>query len=61
MRPTLLATILLSLLLAACAANREQHPAKRIPQSETLKVHPGLLGQPVPPELEQAPGAKPAN
>lgn len=52
MRPTLPATILLSALLAACASNKAvQHTP--IPQSGPLKVHPGLLGKPVPAELQQ--------
>lgn len=49
-RPSLPATLLLSLLLAACATNREASPGKHIMQSGQLKVHPGLLGQPVPAE-----------
>lgn len=55
---------LLSAVLAACASAPEA-PARNVPQSGTLKVHPGLLGQPVPPELQppqEAPAAgdKPA-
>lgn len=53
MRATLPATLLLSALLAACASNRDIPPSKHISQSGTLKVHPGLLGQPVPPELQE--------
>lgn len=58
MRATLPATILFSALLSACATN-DIPASKHISQSGNLKVHPGLLGQPVPPELqEQAyPGA----
>lgn len=51
MRPTLPATLLLSVLLAACATNREASPIKHIDQRGALKVHPGLIGQPVPAEL----------
>lgn len=50
---------LLSAVLAACASAPEA-PAKNVPQSGALKVHPGLLGQPVPPEL-QPPQETPAN
>lgn len=53
MRATLPATLLLSALLAGCASNRDIPPSKHISQSGTLKVHPGLLGQPVPPELQE--------
>lgn len=52
---------LLSALLAACAA-APAAPAKNVSQSGSLKIHPGLLGQPVPPELQPqgAPAATPA-
>ena len=53
MRATLPATLLLSALLAACASSRDIPPSKHISQSGPLKVHPGLLGQPVPPELQE--------
>ncbi|MBS1131465.1 MAG: OmpA/MotB [Proteobacteria bacterium] len=53
MRASLLATLLLSTLLAACASKGDIPPSKHISQSGPLKVHPGLLGQPVPPELQQ--------
>lgn len=49
MRAPLLVTLLLSSLLAACTTPA---PSKHIAQSGALKVHPGLLGQPVPPELQ---------
>lgn len=50
MRLTLPTAALLSLLLAACSsAPKATTP---ISQKGTLKVHPGLLGQPVPPELQ---------
>lgn len=52
MRAPLLATLLLSSLLAACSTKGEIAPSKHIAQSGPLKVHPGLLGQPVPPELQ---------
>ncbi len=48
----------LSTLLAACATDKDALANKNISQQGTLKVHPGLLGQPVPPELQ--PGARPA-
>lgn len=53
MRASLLATLLLSTLLAACTSKGTIPPSKHISQSGPLKVHPGLLGQPVPPELQQ--------
>ncbi|PKO86724.1 MAG: peptidoglycan-associated lipoprotein [Betaproteobacteria bacterium HGW-Betaproteobacteria-12] len=59
-RPSLPAALLLSLLLAACASNRETSPGKHIAQSGALKVHPGLLGQPVPAELAPLPATAPA-
>ncbi|MDR1994689.1 OmpA family protein [Azonexus sp.] len=52
------ATLLLSVLLAACASNREASPIKRLEQSGPLKVNPGLLGQPVP--AQATPVAAPA-
>jgi peptidoglycan-associated lipoprotein len=52
MRASLLVPLLLSTLLAACASKGEIPPSKHISQSGALKVHPGLLGQPVPPELQ---------
>jgi peptidoglycan-associated lipoprotein len=55
MRATLPATILLSALLTACASSGDLPPSKHISQSEKLKVHPGLLGQAVPPELQTPP------
>jgi len=52
MRISLLAPLLLSMMLAACATKGDIPPSKHIPQSGALKVHPGLLGQPVPAELQ---------
>ncbi|HJW23395.1 MAG TPA: hypothetical protein VJ576_00740 [Rhodocyclaceae bacterium] len=49
---------LLSLLLAACAS-APNAPTKAVDQSGALKVHPGLLGQPVPPELQPADAPNP--
>ena len=43
MRATLTAALLLSTLLAACATDKDVLTAKNIPQSSTLKVHPGLI------------------
>lgn len=61
MRASLPATLLLSCLLAACAAMKEDlPPSKHISQSGPLKVHPGLLGQPVPAELQAEPQPAPA-
>ncbi len=47
--PTFFVALLAGLLLSACAT---QEPTRHISQSGNLKVHPGLLGQPVPPELQ---------
>lgn len=54
MRATLTATLLLSALLAACASNKDAPANKHISQSGPLRVHPGLLGQPVPGETQPA-------
>lgn len=51
MRATLPATLLLSVLLGACASSGDIPASKHISQSGALRVHPGLLGQPVPAEL----------
>jgi peptidoglycan-associated lipoprotein len=53
MRATLTATILISALLAGCASTNDGPANKNISQTGALKVHPGLLGQPVPAELQQ--------
>ncbi len=58
MRVSATLALLLSVLLAACASDKDALANKNISQQGTLKVHPGLLGQPVPPELQ--PGARPA-
>ena len=50
MRATLTAALLITTLLAACATEKDVLTAKDIPQSGTLKVHPGLLGAPVAPQ-----------
>lgn len=55
MRASLPVTLLLSSLLAACAIKGDIPPSKHISQKGALKVHPGLLGQPVPPELQPEP------
>jgi peptidoglycan-associated lipoprotein len=60
MRASLPVTLLLSTLLTACAAFKSEiPPSKHISQSGPLKVHPGLLGQPVP--AEPAPVVKPSS
>lgn len=48
MRVSLPAALLLSTLLTACAFKGDVPPSKNISQSGPLRVHPGLLGQPVP-------------
>lgn len=61
MRASLTVTLLLSTLLAACASVKEDiPPSKHISQGGALKVHPGLLGQPVPAELQTEPRPAPA-
>ncbi|HLO63073.1 MAG TPA: OmpA family protein [Azonexus sp.] len=52
MRASLPATLLLSALLAACSTKGDIPPSKHISQSGPLRVHPGLLGKPVPAELQ---------
>jgi peptidoglycan-associated lipoprotein len=65
MRIPLPAILLFSALLAACASDKDVLAAKDIPQSGTLKVHPGLLGAPVAPQAPaktdsiQAPAEQP--
>ena len=63
MRATLPATLLLATLLAACASSSDQQINKHISQGGPLKVHPGLVNQPVPTEQQPAPqpAAKPAD
>jgi peptidoglycan-associated lipoprotein len=56
MRASLLISLLFSLFVAGCASKPTTPPSKHISQSGELKVHPGLLGQPVPPELQPEPG-----
>ena len=55
MRASLPATLLLSALLAACSTKGDVPPSKHIAQSGALRVHPGLLGKPVPAELQPEP------
>lgn len=57
MRASLPATLLLSALLAACSTKGDIPPSKHISQSGPLRVHPGLLGKPVPAELQAESGA----
>lgn len=54
MRPHLLPALLISVFLAACASAPQ--PGSRVSQTGNLKVHPGLLGLPVPPELQPQDG-----
>lgn len=53
MRATLIATLLCSTILAACSTKGTIPPSKHISQNGPLKVHPGLLGEAVPPELQE--------
>lgn len=48
---TLLALLLAS-LLSACATSDDPSRTRQVAQTGNLKVHPGLLGLPVPPELQ---------
>jgi peptidoglycan-associated lipoprotein len=59
MRATLLSTLLLSALLAACATERDSIANKNISQQGTLKVNPGLIDKsaPAPAPASAAPGA----
>ncbi len=60
MRFKLIATLLCSVILAACSTKGTIPPSKHISQSGPLKVHPGLLGEAVPAELQDPAGdAKP--
>ncbi|NTV69071.1 MAG: OmpA family protein [Azonexaceae bacterium] len=53
MRASLPIAFLLSILLSACASFKSEiPPSKHISQNGPLKVHPGLLGKPVPAELQ---------
>jgi len=56
MRTFLPITLLLAAALTGCASGRDTQPNKHIPQSGTLKVHPGLLD----PALITAPKPAPA-
>ena len=68
MRATLPAALLITTLLAACTTGKDVLTAKDIPQSGTLKVHPGLIkstpsAQPpaaVAPAAQAAPAEAPA-
>ncbi len=53
MRTTLPVSLLIAALLSACASTNDAPVSKHIAQNGTLKVHPGLLGMPVPAELQQ--------
>ena len=53
MRASLIALILFPALLAGCVTSADKLNHKNIAQTGALKVHPGLVGQPVPPELQQ--------
>jgi len=52
---TRIAILIAAISLAACSSAPKQAPAQsaKDDQSGALKVHPGLLGQPVPPELQE--------
>ncbi|MCL2523567.1 MAG: hypothetical protein FWF20_01935 [Betaproteobacteria bacterium] len=48
MRLSLPATLLLSILLAACASSRQTTLSQRLEQTGPLRINPALLGQPAP-------------
>lgn len=52
MRLLLAATFLMSFGLVACTSVKDVPPGKHLSQNGTLKVHPGLVGQSVPAELQ---------
>jgi peptidoglycan-associated lipoprotein len=58
MRASIPLALLIATLLTACASDKDVIASKHISQQGSLKVHPGLLGEPVPPELQ--PYARPA-
>lgn len=61
MRATLTAALLITTLLAACATEKDVLTAKDIPQSGTLKVHPGLVKSPPAAQRQPTPVTAPAN
>ncbi len=59
MRASFPLALLIATLLAACASDKDALASKHLSQQGALKVHPGLLGAPMPPEVQ--PNAIPAN
>ncbi len=47
-----LIVLLIASLLGACATSEDPSRVRQVAQSGNLRVHPGLLGQPVPTELQ---------
>lgn len=47
MRASIPLALLTAMLLAACASDKDVLASKHISQQGSLKVHPGLLGQPL--------------
>lgn len=64
MRASLPLALMIATLLAACASDKDALASKHISQQGALKVHPGLLGETVPPSAagnaQPAPVAPPA-
>lgn len=60
MRLSLPTSLLLAAILSACASSPQTATRKNLDQSGALKIHPGLLGQPVQPELQAAESPRPA-
>ena len=58
MRASFSLALLIATLLAACASDKDALASKHLSQQGVLKVHPGLLGEPMPPEVQ--PSASPA-
>ncbi len=50
MRVSIPLALLIATLLTACASGKDALASKHISQQGSLKVHPGLLGEAVPPE-----------
>jgi hypothetical protein len=59
MRASYPLALLIATLLSACASDKDALASKHLAQQGALKVHPGLLGEPAPPEMQ--PNAQPAN
>jgi len=61
MRASLPIALMLSTLLSACAFKGEIPASKHFSQDGPLKVHPGLLGRPIPVELQPSASLPPTS